>query len=185
MQRKKVILFAFALILCSFLMAGCTDMMNTPSKRVEEFLGKYQMMDSDVLEDLNDTVEASEYSSEGKEEYKSLMQKQYQNLTYKIKNEETNGDQAKVEVEIEVFDYANALEEANTYIEEHEEEFEEEENKSRSQKIEEYKIKQLKAVTDKANYTLNFSLTKQDKRWILNPISDVDVEKIHGLYPSV
>ena len=112
------------------------------------------------------------------------MQKQYQNLTYKIKNEQTDGDQATVEVEIEVFDYANALEKANDYIKEYEEEFQEDEKKSSAKKKEEYKIKQLKAVTDKAHYTINFSLTKDDKRWKLNPISDVDVEKIHGLYPS-
>ena len=183
MKGKKSVFF---LALCLFLMilTGCSDMMNTPSRRVEEFLGKYQMMDQEVVKDLDKTIEESNYSEEGKEEYKNLMQKQYQNLTYKIKNEQTDGYQATVEVEIEVFDYANALEKANDYIKEYEEEFQEDEKKSSAKKKEEYKIKQLKAVTDKAHYTINFSLTKDDKRWKLNPISDVDVEKIHGLYPS-
>ena len=37
-------------------------------------------------------------------------------------------------------------------------------------------------VTDKASYTINFSLVKDNKKWVLEKISDSDLEKIHGLY---
>lgn len=169
----KKILMIISLL---FLVTGCNDMMNTPTRRVEEFLGKYQAIDSSVLTELDSVVDESDYSDEYKEEYKELMIKQYQNLSYKIKNEQTDGDNATVIVEIEVFDYNNALNEASDYIEEHPEEFEEEED------IEHYKINAMKEVTDKASYTINFSLVKDNKKWVLEKISDSDLEKIHGLY---
>ena len=105
---KKILL-----LLGIFLMTGCNDMMNTPTRRVEEYLGKYQILDSSVLTELDSVVDNSDYSDQYKEEYKELMIKQYQNLSYKIKNEQTNGDTANVIVELEVFDYNNALNEAN------------------------------------------------------------------------
>ena len=118
-----------------FFLTGCTDMMNTPSKRVEEFLGKYQTMDEDVITDLDRVIDEENASDNYKTEYKALMEKQYQNLSYKIKEEETNGDDATVTVEIEVFDYQHALDKAEEYIEEHEDEFLEEKNKTRQNKI--------------------------------------------------
>ena len=175
---KKILLLLVSLILVT----GCNDMMNTPTRRVEEYLGKYQILDSTVLTELDNVVDNSDYSDEYKEEYKELMIKQYQNLSYKIKNEQTNGDTATVIVELEVFDYNNALSEANDYIEEHSDEFLDDEKETRSEKIDHYKINAMKEVTDKASYTINFSLVKDNKKWVLEKISDSDLEKIHGLY---
>ena len=98
---KKV----FVLLISVFIITGCNDMMNTPTRRVEEYLGKYQILDSSVLTELDNVVDNSDYSDDYKEEYKELMIKQYQNLSYKIKNEQTDGDTASVIVELEVFDY--------------------------------------------------------------------------------
>lgn len=185
-MKKKIGLSLALLLVTIFLSTGCTDMMNTPSKRVEEFMGKYQTMDSDVLTDLDEVVDnAVDYSEEGKKEYKNLMQKQYQNLSYKIKDEATDGDKATVEVEVEVFDYGTALTKADSYIKEHADEFKEEKDKSRAKKMEEHRIKAMKAVTDKAHYTITFNLTKENKTWVLEAISDSDLEKLHGLYKSV
>ena len=121
---KKILLLLVSLILVT----GCNDMMNTPTRRVEEYLGKYQILDSTVLTELDNVVDNSDYSDEYKEEYKELMIKQYQNLSYKIKNEQTNGDTATVIVELEVFDYNNALSEAEDYIDEHDSEFTDDED---------------------------------------------------------
>ena len=41
-------------------------------------------------------------SDNQKKDYKELMKKQYQNLTYTIKDEEVDGNNAIVKVEIEV-----------------------------------------------------------------------------------
>ena len=178
MNMKKILLLLVSL----FLVTGCNDMMNTPTRRVEEYLGKYQILDSTVLTELDNVVDNSDYSKDYKEEYKELMIKQYQNLSYKIKNEQTDGDTATVIVELEVFDYNNALSEAEDYIDEHESEFVDDEDETRDEKIEHYKINAMKEVTDKASYTINFSLIKDNKKWVLEKISDSDLEKIHGLY---
>ena len=178
MNMKKILLLLVSLILVT----GCNDMMNTPTRRVEEYLGKFQILDSTVLTELDEVVDNSDYSEDYKEEYKELMIKQYQNLSYKIKNEQTDGDTANVIVEIEVFDYNNALSEADDYIDEHESEFASDEDETREEKIDHYKINAMKEVTDKASYTINFSLVKDNKKWVLEKISDSDLEKIHGLY---
>ena len=181
MKKKFILFFPFLFL---FVLTGCDDMMNTPTKRVEEHLSKYQMMDKDVLKDLDRVVEKEDASDKYKKEYKALMEKQYQNLSYKIKDEENNGDTAEVEVEIEVFDYQSALDDAEEYISNHEEEFEEEEGKTREEKIEEFKIKRLKATTDKAYYTIDFHLEKEDKKWKIEKVDESTIEKIHGLYEN-
>ena len=129
-MKSKILLF----LVTTLLITGCNDMMNTPTKRVEEYIGKYQILDSTVLTELDEVVDNSDYNESYKEEYKELMIKQYQNLSYKIKSEQTNGDNANVIVELEVFDYNNALKEANDYIEEHSDEFLDDEKETRSEK---------------------------------------------------
>lgn len=177
-MRKKILILLVSLLL----LTGCNDMMNTPTKRVEEYLGKYQMLDSNVLTELDYVVDNSDYSNEYKEEYKELMIKQYQNLSYKIKNEQTDGNNATITVELEVFDYNNALSEADDYVEEHKEEFASDDKETREEKIDHYKINAMKEVTDKASYTINFNLIKDNKKWVLEKVNNSDLEKIHGLY---
>ena len=82
----KKLLITFSLIL--ILVTGCGTKMGTPTAKVEEFLGKYQSMDSEVLTQLDSVIATdSAMSDNQKKEYKSLMEKQYQNLSYKIKSE--------------------------------------------------------------------------------------------------
>ncbi len=190
----KKILVCLSLFL--LLAVGCTNTMNTPTKKVEELLGKYQKMDSTVLAQLDSVIsEDVNMSDEQKKEYRSLMEKQYQNLSYKIKSEEIKGDNAIVDVEIEVFDYATSIAESRKYYSEHKDEFKDEEKDDDTvgEKVEEaidknskyidYKIKQLKNVTDKKKYDITFNLSKdEDGIWILDDISDIDRQKIHGLY---
>jgi uncharacterized protein YcfL len=190
----KKILVCLSLFL--LLAVGCTNTMNTPTKKVEELLGKYQKMDSTVLAQLDSVIsEDVNMSDEQKKEYRSLMEKQYQNLSYKVKNEEIKGNNATVDVEIEVFDYATSIAESRKYYSEHKDEFKDEEKDDNTvgEKVEEaidksskyidYKIKQLKNVTDKKKYDITFNLSKdEDGIWKLDDISDIDRQKIHGLY---
>lgn len=190
----KKILVCLSLFL--LLAVGCTNTMNTPTKKVEELLGKYQKMDSTVLAQLDSVIsEDVNMSDEQKKEYRSLMEKQYQNLSYKVKNEEIKGNNATVDVEIEVFDYATSIAESRKYYSEHKEEFKDEEKDDdtvgekveeaidKSSKYIDYKIKQLKNVTDKKKYDITFNLSKdEDGIWKLDDISDIDRQKIHGLY---
>ena len=45
-----------------------------------------------------------------------------------------------------------------------------------------YKIKELKNVTTKVKYDITFNLTKEDDKWVIDDLSDIDRQKIHGLY---
>ena len=169
------------IILSIFFLTGCSDILNTPSRKVEEFLGKYQTMDKEVIKELDDSIEELDASDNYKMEYKNLLMKQYQNLAYSIKNEDITNDKALVETEIEVFDYYNTLENVDEDINKYKDDFKEEKDKSRKEKIEEYKIKKLKATTNKTKYQIIFTLTKKVGKWTLDKVSDDDIKKIHGL----
>ena len=200
---KKYFQLGLGLLLAFVFIVGCTNTANTPTERVEEFLGKYQSMDSDVLTQLDQVIsDDTTMSDEQKDEYRALMEKQYQNISYKIEEENIEGDSATVDVEIEVLDYATKINEAKEYYEEHKDEIEKENQEEQSDNnnvvedavegaeevIKEsaafidYKLKELESVTDTTTYTITFYLTKEDGEWKLQDISDQDREKIHGLY---
>ena len=185
------------------LVAGCTNTMETPTTKVEEYLGKYQRLDDDVSTQLDQVLDDDNtMSDDQKDQYRSLMEKQYQNLSYKIENEEINGDSATVDVEIEVLDYATTIADAKEYYQEHKDEIEKENDQEQSdndnvvedavegteEAIEksaafiDYKLKELESVSDTTTYTITFHLTKEDGEWQIQNLSDLDLEKIHGLY---
>lgn len=207
-NMKKILL-----ILCLGLLffTGCNNTLNTPTKKVEEFLGKYQSMDSEVLAQLDNVISNdATMSDDQKKEYRLLMEKQYQNLSYKIKDENIIDDKATVDVEIEVFDYATSISKSLDYYNEHKDEFaddakatideedsdndnddgdnnddaesEKDTNEVEDSKYIDYKIKQLKNVTDRIKYEITFNLTKEDDEWKIENISDIDRQKIHGLF---
>lgn len=171
------------LIISLFLLVGCESVMNNPTKRVEVFLNKYQTMDSEVLSQLDDTLNNDGTLTDNqKEEYKEIMKKQYQNLTYTIKDEEVDGDDATVKVEIEVYDFNKAMNDADRYLLEHQEEFIDENNNVDNEKFMDYKISQMKNTKEKVKYTLEFTLTKNDNKWQLDDVDEVTRQKIHGIY---
>ena len=115
------------------LVAGCTNTMETPTTKVEEYLGKYQRLDDDVSTQLDQVLDDDNtMSDDQKDQYRALMEKQYQNLSYKIENEEINGDSATVDVEIEVLDYATTIADAKEYYQEHKDEIEKENDQEQS-----------------------------------------------------
>lgn len=180
MKKISKVLLAITLLL----LVGCGNMMNTPTKRVEEFLAKYQTLDEDVINQLDNVMEdADNMTDEQKEKYHELIKNQYKNLSYKIKNETVDGDTAVVEVEIEVLDYGKAIAESENYLTSNKEEFlDSETNLIDKVKFLTYKIKKMSDVKDKVTYTINFNLTKEDNKWQLSDISDMDRLKLHGLY---
>lgn len=204
-MKKLFIVLLFSL----FIVTGCGNSM-TPTGAVEDFLGKYQSMDSDVLAQLDKVVnDDTTMSDEQKKEYKSLMEKQYQYLSYKVTDEEIVGDTATVDVEIEVFDYASSIRKSDEYYENNKDMFDEvyeDDNESKEDVVDnnashegnvdtddgnivtqtkkyiDYKIEQMKTVTDKIKYTITFNLSKEDDEWVVDDISDIDRQKIHGLF---
>lgn len=173
------------------LLVGCSNTTNTPSKKVEDFLAKYQNQDQDVLTQLDLTLDSdTEMDEDQKKEYKALMTKQYQNLSYKITDEKVEDDTATVDVEIEVYDYATSITKSKEYFDQHKDEFlkddddnDKDKDKDASNKAYiDYKIKELKDVTEKTTYQITFNLTKTDDEWTIDDITDADRQKLHGLY---
>ena len=210
------------LLLSLFIVTGCGNNM-TPTGAVEDYLGKYQSMDSEVLSQLDSVVSNdTTMSDEQKKEYKALMEKQYQYLSYKVTNEEIIGDTATVDVEIEVFDYASSIRKSSQYYQDNRDMFEEVDNSddnkdnntsheenvntddndsmnnnashegnvntddgniiTETKKYIDYKIEQMKMVTDKIKYTITFNLSTEEDKWVVDDISDIDRKKIHGLF---
>ena len=176
---KKIV----AIFSCLLLFTGCSITMSTPTREVENFLGKYQKQDSEVVKQLYNVVNKdTTMNEEQKKEYKEVMKKQYQNLTYKIKDETIDGDNATVEVEIEVYDFYKTSKEADTELVNNNSQFLGDDGLVDNSKFMDYKIKKLKETKEKVTYTLNLTLTKKDKEWKMNDITDSDREKIHGIY---
>ena len=179
---KKIFIFlTFVLVL-----TGCSigeDMSNTPTKKVEEYLNNYQTLDSNVLAILDAIVENEEmFDEDQKITYRDILKKHYQDLTYTIKEETINGDKATVEAEIEVTDYTKALNDANSYRETNESEFLDAENNFDETKFNTYKLGLIRESEERVKYTIYFSLTKEDKKWVLDNLSESEEEKILGIY---
>lgn len=177
-MKKISLLLIFILIF-----TGCKNMSNTPTAKVENFMEKYQSMDSSVLNQLDFIVKNnSSLNDEQKSKYKSLMEKQYQNLSYTIKKENINSDNANVIIEIETYDYRNALNKSEEYFKSNREEFIKEDGSIDIEKQWDYKIEEMIKAEDRIKNEIVFILNRKNGKWILNDISDMDREKIHGLY---
>lgn len=180
-MKKIIIPFLIGL---TILLSGCGETLNnTPTKQAEMFFMNYQTLNKDVIEDLNDVLESDTSMTESqKEKYKNIMKNHYKNLVYDIKDERINGDTAIVTVEIEVYDYSKTLANANTYLEEHMEEFLDDDNKYSQEKFIDYRLTELEKVKDKVKYTLDLNLTKIDDKWQMDKVSSLDEDKILGVY---
>lgn len=176
---KKLGLIVAALML----LVGCDSVMNTPTKKVEVFLNKYQTLDNDVLDQLDEVITQEGTLSESqKESYTSVIKNQYQNLTYTIKDETVDGNSAIVEVEIEVKDLTKAMTKADEYLVTNPDEFKNELGEIDNEKFIEYKLNSMKDYQEKVKYTITFTLTKIDKEWQLDEITEEIRQKIHGIY---
>ena len=178
----KKLLFAFLGFLLVFTTA-CDNVGNTPTKKVEELMGKYQSVDEDVLDDLNNVIGSeANLTNEQQERYRKLMEKQYKNLTYEIKEEKVDGDNATVEVEIEVIDLAKINAEAEEYLTNNADEFNDDTGSYSQEKFTNYKLDKMEDAKDKVTYTLQLTLTKDDGEWELDNLTETERQKIHGIY---
>ena len=175
---KKILMF-----LIPIFFIGCGTMSSTPTKKVETFMASYQTLDDKVIEQLEETANAeTKFNDEQKREYIALMKQHYQDLTYKIKDEVIDGDEATVVVEIEVTDYTKAMDDAEVYLNEHKEEFNDDNNEYDETSFTTYRLNLLKEAKDKIKYTLNIYLTKVDNEWQINDLTNIDRMKIQGMY---
>lgn len=175
-MKKFLVIF-----LSIFLVVGCS-FGNTPTKKAEDTLKKYQNLDDSVLKDLELVVEGTTLNTEKeKSDYTKAMKMQYSDLKYKITNEKVNGDEATVTAKISVYDFYKVQTNANNYRLTHESEFLTD-NVFDESKFMEYKLKQMINVTDRVEYTIDINLTKKDNEWTVNEFDKTTLEKIHGTY---
>lgn len=178
---KKFLIYVSCLVFI-IILTGCS-MDNTPTKKVENFLNNYRnvtdtvekQMDEIIMQDalMNDTQ---------KDEYKKALKRQYQDMNYTIKNEKIDGDEATVTTEIEVYDFYKVTEDADKYLNENSSEFKDANDNLDKSKYIDYRIEKLKETKERVKYTIDFTLKKVDKVWVMDEIDDATRQKIHGLY---
>ena len=167
-MKKKLLLLVLP-ILC--LAVGCT-MANTPTSKVEDLFTKYQKLDEDIDTGISSVLDEQNISESQKERYREILENQYKNLTYQVKEEVIDGDTATVTVEIEVTDFKRAINDlvfdSSVYTKE---------------TYDEEKLNRLENAKDKVKYTLDLTLTKDDDgEWRLNALTNEDIKKIQGMY---
>lgn len=161
----------FFIVLVVFLLTGCM-MGNTPTSLVENFFGKYQMLDDDIKNEINIMLDNQNLTDEQVIRYRKLLEKQYKNLTYEIKNEVIDGDNAIVTVEIEVIDYKKAINDFTF-------------DSSLYTKIEydNKKLDLLEKAEERVIYTIDIDVSKdKDGNWHLDSLSNATLTKIEGMY---
>ena len=166
-MMKKIFLLAVPILF----LVGCT-MANTPTAKVEELLMKYQKLDNDISGGIDSVIAEQNLTDDHQERYRKLLEKQYKNLSYEVKNEAIDGTNATVTVEIEVLDYrkvvADLTFDSTIYTKD---------------SFDEEKLNRLESVSDKVTYTLELSLTKDvDGIWHLNALTNEQTKKLEGMY---
>ena len=170
----------YTLLILTLFITGCgkDKKMDSPSEKVRKYLDSYINLDDNILTDFNDMVDSiKDYTTDQKDKYKDIMKHHYKNITYEIKNEIIDDDQATVEVEIEVYDQSTVIND-----EYDEEDFLDEDGEYDVEKFNDYQLCLLDKVDTKTKYTVIFYLSKQDDVWVINEPNEIVKQKIHGIY---
>ena len=177
---KKILVIICALLLFT----GCSCSMDdtSPEMAVDTFFEKYRAKDENIITQLTDTIENEDLMDDEKENYKSLMEKQYDQFAYVIKDLDEEDEMATATVELTVLDYKSAVLKAENELQNNPEKFNDENGEFSEEKYTKYKIEEMANVTDTTTHTIELSLTKEAGMWKVNQLSDEDISKLHGLY---
>ena len=175
---KKVIVL-IAIFGSVFLLTGCTK---SATMEVKDYLNRYNSLDEEVLKDMENTIDMEGLSDEDRETYSSIFKKQYTDLRYEITDEKYDGDEAVISVKITVYDYYKTQKDVNYYLANNADKFNDENGVYDVAKFIKYRLEQMKMTTDTVDYTIDFYLIKNGRKWQVSPLSNSDLEKIHGIY---
>ena len=167
-------------LLILFVITGCS-LRNSRKSKVEALLITSHPNCSDLKTELDDFLASSDANDNYKDDYRKVYERQYKDLKYKIKEEKIDGDKATVIAEIEVYDYYKTESDATSYIASNPKEFNDNGVYSVSKGLE-YKIKAYNNTKDRVTYTIDFTLTKTDNKWTIDPLTDDELAKLHGTY---
>ncbi len=168
------------LLIVILLLSGCGN--NNARNATETYLKKYRTLDSEVLVDLENVIEKENLTETQKDKYRDILKKQYKDLSFEILEEEYDDEVSYVTVKIEVYDLYKAQDNANHYLEEHHEEFNDENGNYDVSKYMDYKLDKMKDTTDRVEYTLIFTVTKENDKYVVEQPTEDDLMKIHGVY---
>ena len=175
----KKALSAIICLLIILSLGGCGD---SAIKAVEQYLAKYNSLDSEVLADINDIVSKENLDDNDKDTYIDIFKKQYTDLKYDIVSEEYDGDEATIKVKITIYDLYKVQKEASDYLVANNDEFIDDDGNYDSEKFIKYKLDQMKKTSTTVDYTIDFYVVKTNKGWVVSSLSNSDLEKIHGIY---
>ena len=173
---KKLIL----IFICLISLTGCGG--NSAKDAVDSYLKKYRNLDSEVLVDLEKLVEKENLTEEQKEKYRDVLKKQYKDLAYEIIEEEYDNDISYITVKVSVYDLYQAQSDASTYLSNNPEAFYNENNEYDVNKFLDYKLDKMKDMNGKIEYTIVFTVTKENDKYVVEQPTEQTLEKIHGIY---
>ena len=172
---KKLLIFLFVLLLF-----GCGEV-SSPKNEVLKLFLNYNSLSSDLMIQLDSVINSEELTNEEKEKFKNILKKQYEDLKYKVIDEVVSDKTAVVSVEIEVYNLAKAIKESDEYLKNNKEEFYKD-GKFSNQLFWDYKLNRMEEQKERIKYKLDLTLTKIDKKWVLDELLESNRQKIHGLY---
>lgn len=136
-------------IIIIILFSGCS-LGDTPTSRVEEYLSTYQRLDDNVSLSYAQLSGEEYISDELRDEYQKLIERQYKNLAYEVKEEMIDGRSASVTVQVKVFDYKKIIDKYN------EEDYD-------GDDYHKFIVDKLNVQKDKITYTITIELIINDK----------------------
>lgn len=181
---KKGIKTILVVICALLLFTGCSCALNDnkPEEAVETFFEKYRAKDDNIMTQLKETIENEELTDNSKEKYQELMEKQYDQFAYVIKDTKEEDNSAIVTIELTVLNYRSAILEAEEELKNNPDKFNDDEGKFSEEKYMDYKIEKMSKVNDTTTHTIDLSLTKENGMWTVEQLSSDDISKLHGLY---
>lgn len=178
-MNKLIYIFLSLILLVG---CSCSFLTNTPTKKVEELLNKYRTLDEDITNQIDTVTSDASYTASQKEIYRDIIKKQYKDLTYEIKDETVDGDEATVEVEIEVYDLNKSINKAEAYRDTNPNDLKDNNGTFSDNLYIDYKLDLMKKEKERVKYTISFTLVKIDDEWNLDDLTETQREKIHGIY---
>ncbi len=161
---KKFILIIISIIV---IITGCS-LSNNPNSKTEELLGKYQGLDDSIIISPSVLANDNNLNNDLEKKYSNIIKKQYQNMSYEIKDTKIDGNKAVVTTEIEVMNYKKVINNMTGSI---------------SEKYHNKLINNLKNTHEKVTYTIDFNLTKDNnEKWTIDPLTNEIENKLLGIY---
>lgn len=173
---KKIL----SLLLLLLLLTGCGK--TSARMSVEDYLRKYKTLNSEVLLDLESVIEKENLNNEQQDKYRNILKKQYKDLTYEIVEEEYDDEASYVTVKVSVYDLYKAQSDASIYLENNKSEFNDDNGVYDVNKYIDYKLDKMQNTNDKIEYTIVFTVIKEDNKYVVMQPTETDLQKIHGIY---